>query len=194
MTAHESLLELRGYVDALPEPYKELCEIVISDYRFQDGYGSAGKHHAYPGGLVVHTLEVLKGALAMAEVYPEADKEILTVAAIYHDYMKVQEYNPEQPGEGKYSDGEPVRFAKTEYSKLIRHVAGSYGEFLMNLQLLDPPPLYSQAMEVKFLKIQHCILSHHGRKEWGSPVEPQIVEAQILHFADMLSYQYGQGR
>jgi hypothetical protein len=43
------------------------------------------------------------------------------------------------------------------------------------------------------MSVEHAILAHHGWKEWGSPVEPQTVEVQILHFADMLSCQYGAG-
>lgn len=188
----EALKELQGYASGLSEPFKTLCEMVISDTRFQRCFGSAGKHHAYEGGLVVHTYEVLKGAMAMAEEYPAADKEVLITAGIYHDYLKVCEYDVTQPGTGTYSDGEPVKYAKTPFSNLVRHVAGSYGEFLINLQEVDYQ--FSQEMEMKFLKIQHCILSHHGRREWGSPVEPKIVEAQILHFADMLSWEYGEGR
>ena len=36
-------------------------------------------------------------------------------------------------------------------------------------------------------QVGHCILAHHGHKEWGSPVEPITTEARILHFADDLS-------
>jgi 3'-5' exoribonuclease len=165
---------------------------VLGDTLFRTCYGSAGKHHAYEGGLAVHVSEVVRGCLAMAEAYPEADKEVLIVSAIYHDFTKIYEYDVTKPGTGTYSDGEPVKYAKTQFSKYIRHVAGSYGEFLRNIDELDFP--YSEAIMEKFMKIEHCILAHHGRREWGSPVEPQILEAQILHFADMLSYQYGEGR
>lgn len=190
---HEAMMELRGYISELPEPFRTICEDLITDFRFAETYGSAGMHHAYPGGLAIHVYEVLKGALALAEEYPEADKVVLTVAAIFHDSMKMREYDPSVKGEGKYSDGTPVLFGKTKYSKLVRHVAGSHAAFMCALACYDPDT-FPENWEDTVMKIEHCILAHHGRKEWGSPVEPQIVEAQILHFADMLSYEYGEGR
>jgi 3'-5' exoribonuclease len=43
------------------------------------------------------------------------------------------------------------------------------------------------------MRIEHAILAHHGRQEWGSPVEPVTAEAYILHYADMLSVRFGPG-
>lgn len=168
---------LHSYVDILPEPLARICRVVLDNEFFIIGYGSsstdsAHSHHNYPGGLVTHTKEVLEIALDMAASL-NADVNVIIAAAIYHDYMKVEDYN---------TDG-----TNRPYRKLIRHVSGSYAEF------------YEKAGRVGLdddleNQIGHCILAHHGRQEWGSPVEPQTVEAQILHFADMLSMAYGKGR
>lgn len=180
------------YLKQLSEPYKTICEDVVCGELFQTSYASAGKHHSYPGGLAVHTLEVLEGALAMAKAYPNADKEVIIVSAIFHDYMKIREYEPSVSGSGKYEDGTQVKIGKTPYRNLIRHVAGSHAEFVCTIRDYEYDYGDKPEWQEKNMKIQHCILSHHGRQECGSPIEPQIVEAHILHFADMLSSRYGK--
>jgi len=68
---------------------------------------------------------------------------------------------------------------KKTYRKRINHVAGSAMEFHRHAYgVLDTEELE---------QIEHLLLSHHGRKEWGSPVEPATAEAFILHAADMMS-------
>lgn len=154
------------------------CANILCDPDFHAGYGSSTsshQHHCYHGGLVIHTAEVLDGALALADVYG-ADKEILTVAAIWHDTHKTLEYE-------SGSDG---RIVKNEYSRLIGHVSGAAMNLAHNVGFTGPDP--------KLRRILHCLLSHHGRREWGSPVEPATVEAQILHYADMMSMLWGPGR
>lgn len=179
----------------LNSPFYQVCTRVLSDPRFATAYGSAGQHHAYPGGLMVHTSEVLETALHLSNIYTDADREVLTVAAVYHDYMKIKEYLPEVQGTGNYSNGVPVKFGKTPYRNLVRHVAGGHAEFLRNLDdFTETLPVDNGEFDNKVLNIEHCLLAHHGRHEWGSPVEPQTVEANILHMADMLSMQYGAGK
>lgn len=160
-----------------------LCDPVLYDERFVKGYGSGTgtdhSHHSYKGGLVVHTAEVMQTALAMASTPAfVADPQILTIAALWHDYAKIHDYD----GEGK----------GTNYRKLIRHVSGSYQYYMRTVdKVLGFPP---DSLPPAVVEIGHCILAHHGRKEWGSPIEPQTKEASILHYADMMSMQYGLGR
>jgi len=94
----------------------------------------------------------------------------LITAVIWHDYMKVKDYC--------WLDGKIV---KTDYGKKIYHVAGSAMEFHFHAASC----LSTEVLE----RIEHLLLSHHGRKEFGSPVEPQTAEAFILHTADMMSAQ-----
>jgi len=176
-------------IDKLVDLYKKEVNIdhalalialdVLDCERFVKGYGAAANggehaHHAYPGGLAVHTYEVASIALDTAKTNSlKVNIPVLLTAAICHDYKKVEDYD---------SSGN-----KTEYRKLVRHLSGSHAWFAN--KALEYNLLPSLVIEV-----EHCILAHHGRQEWGSPIEPQTVEASILHYADMLSMQYGVGR
>lgn len=172
--------EMRSLDDILSsigdEVLRSMCRRVIDDRGFILGFGSSGHHHGYPGGLFWHTTEVANYAIAMASQFDSVNMDVLITASIFHDYAKRKEY--------ELVDGE-VR--KTEYRKLVRHVAGSHADFL---RLYD-----TRIGDVRnpddILHIQHCILAHHGRLEWQSPVEPETLEAYILHFSDMLSAKFG---
>lgn len=129
-------------------------------------------HHAYPGGLLVHTAEVLKKTLQALEGEDDHTLSIGVIAAIWHDAAKIKEYST--------VGGE---ISKLPYFYEIGHVHGS----CMLLASYVPELVGS----VDFQDIEHCILSHHGRKEWGSPVEPQTKAAMALHFADMWSSRFG---
>jgi len=162
----------------LPSKLQTICNKILKNEDFLKGYGaSVGEygHHAYPGGLVVHTAEVLELALRMAEnvCTKKADTHIITTAVIFHDWSKTCDYDKE----GK----------KMPFAKLINHVSGSYGVFICMATDVNLD-------EYLYINIGHCILAHHGRKEWGSPVEPQTIEAEIIHYADKLSAGYGNGR
>lgn len=129
-------------------------------------------HHEYEGGLLEHTLEVTRYAMHQAEVFPEVDRDVLLASCLLHDYMKTAEYA--KNAEGKYE--------RTQYANEIGHIAGVAAVF-QSVSSNVPGELVN--------RITHCLLSHHGRKEWGSPVEPQSLEALILHGADMLSAKFG---
>ncbi len=193
-TIKAHLIWMRETANELSSPFEQLCMTVLYDPRFLVAYGSAGQHHAYEGGLVVHTSEVLETSIHLSNIYSGANREVLTVAAIYHDYLKIKEYLPEVQGTGTYSNGVPVKFGKTPYRNLVRHVAGGHAEFLKNLDKYRDVNPQTEEFENKVLNVEHCLLAHHGRPEWGSPVEPQTVEANILHMADMLSMQFGAGK
>lgn len=168
-----ALAGLRGAAESCLGGYIHVvASAVLNDDRFQVGVGSAGKHHAYKGGLVVHTFEVVSNSLLLARSSPEqVSLEVLVTAGIFHDYMKVKEYEHNQ------ATGEIV---KTQYREMIRHVCGSYSEFMRISES------YRLDEGIR-LQIGHAIISHHGRKEWGSPIEPKTEEAKILHQADMMS-------
>ncbi len=149
----------------------------INNPAFLKGFGAekGGKHghHAYEGGLVNHTSEVLTYSLDFARSLPNVNIKILAIAAIWHDYCKIFDYD--EHGKG------------TIYRTLIRHLSGSFAEFMKYAN----ENTLSQDL---IIGVGHCILAHHGRQEWGSPVLPQTVEAFILHSADMLSCQYGPSK
>jgi 3'-5' exoribonuclease len=146
-----------------------ICHQVLKDGLFLEAPASNGKHQGYVGGLLVHTAEVMELAMAMAQTQLiDVDLDALIAAIIWHDYGKIYDYKEKEGGGFDY----------TEHSKLIGHLPRSYAMFMITAQGL-PRELSD--------KIGHIMLAHHGRREWGSPKEPQIPEAYIIHFADMLS-------
>ena len=156
--------------DLLSGSLQDICMHVTKDYRFKACPASTYKHQAYIGGLVVHTAEVLELALRMSVTEClRANVNVVIVSAIVHDYGKIYDYDVVD-GKAQY----------TGHHKTIRHVARSYAEFMILAK--------TYSLSESFIdSIGHCILAHHGRKEWGSPIEPESTEAHILHFADMLS-------
>jgi 3'-5' exoribonuclease len=181
---------LRHMVAFMQPALRELCHEVIEDPLFQEAPGGKTRHHTYVGGLAEHTMDVLHNAQKMCSAKDAL--EIVTCAAVFHDYAKVYEYeaNPMYTGE-KLSEGQEYPkdyIVKLPYAEMIRHVAGSFHHW-MTLS-------HGYELTEEFrLQVAHCILSHHGRKEWGSPIEPQTLEAHILHAADMMSMrQDSQGR
>jgi 3'-5' exoribonuclease len=161
--------KLVSYVRQLPEHLKAVCFTVLSDPEFERAPASAGHHpgpHQQPGGLSLHTLEVAEHAIALAGV-DEVLQHRAIVAAVFHDYGKVYEYAVKSGA-----------VAKTAFYSRVGHIVYSWHFFL---NVADGLTIEERD------EIGHALLAHHGRKEWGSPVEPQTKLAFILHTADMLS-------
>lgn len=139
--------------------------VLVDDTSFYHSPGGSKLHHNYRHGLVIHVNEVMQNVFAMTRDNP--GDELIT-AVIWHDYMKTRDYK---------LDGETV--LETPYRKHIRHLAGSAMEF----HACAAPLVAREKLEC----IEHLLLSHHGRREWGSPVEPETADAHILHAADRMS-------
>lgn len=148
-------------------PLRSACEKAFTDV-YQDFMlkPAANKHHHnYIGGLVLHTAEVMSVAYNIAKCF-NCDINTVIAASFFHDIMKINEYEQD----GNY----------LPYAGMIGHVTGSAMTFRN----------YASAFNVSrsyFDNITHAILAHHGRKEWGSPVEPVTPEAVCVHEADMVS-------
>ena len=167
MTPFEKLLEL---VYTLPVNLKTACYVVLSDERFAEAPASAGHHpgpHQQRGGLALHTLEVAEHAIALAGADTQLAERAL-VAAVFHDYGKIHEY--------AFMNGTVV---KLPFQRQIGHVVFGFATFLETAKGL--------LTDEDQAEIGHALLAHHGRREWGSPVEPQTRLAYIMHTADMLS-------
>ncbi len=141
---------------------KELIE------KFKRAPAAKRIHHAYLGGLLVHTRNVLKLADGMKTVYETLDLDLLITAGILHDIGKIYEYTYAR---------------KLDFStqgRLLGHIVIGYELVAERIkQIADfPGPL-------RFMLL-HMILSHHGEYEWGSPRRPNFLEALVLHFIDNL--------
>jgi 3'-5' exoribonuclease len=155
---------------------------------------AAVRHHqSYPGGLLEHTINVTTIALVVADAYgvaPEAsrgpldglshnsrplpiDRHVLIAAGLLHDIGKIQTYRLSPLSE------------ITDQHNWEGHLSISYALVRARIEPLLADPPYPGAVD-ELHKLLHCILSHHGKLEFGSPVMPACAEAFILSQADMI--------
>ncbi len=168
---------LNKYLSTVEDPYlRALLEEVFTDTdfikRFKEAPAAMKYHHNYIGGLLEHTVSILKLADVISTVYPDVDRDLLLVGALLHDIGKVWEY----------------RFTPfiemTDEGRLIGHIVLGY-EYVQDKIHAVSKKMGGFPEELK-LRLLHLILSHHGELAKGSPVEPRTVEAQILHHLDYL--------
>jgi 3'-5' exoribonuclease len=132
-------------------------------------------HHAYRGGLLEHVLQIAKTGVSIGQAYG-ADVNLVLAGAILHDIGKLEELQYD---------------CVTQYSaagNLVGHI--TLGAQLVR-RAIDRIEGFPPALAVQ---IEHLVLSHHGSKEFGSPVEPMTVEAFILAAADDLDAKIHQVR
>ena len=136
--------------------------------RFCQAPAAKKLHHACIGGLVEHTLNVVKICSAFAKLYPAIDRDLLLTAAALHDIGKIEEY----------TWSKAIDFSESGH--FVGHiVAGA----IMVKEAVNSLDGFDQLTS---LALQHAIIAHHGMKEWGSPKRPKSIEAVMLHSADDL--------
>jgi 3'-5' exoribonuclease len=132
-------------------------------------------HHAYRSGFLEHILSVARSALTLGAVYG-ANQDLLTAGALLHDIGKLQELDYDRA---------------TSYSRdgnLVGHV--TLGAIMVRSVISGIP----EFPDILRAQIEHMIVSHHGHKEFGAPVEPMTIEALILSAADDLDAKINQVR
>ncbi len=139
--------------------------------RFERTPGAVNGHHAQLGGLLLHVFEVTKIAKTIATTVRKANADLAVAGAMLHDIGKVEAYSTSPEG-----------FAHTPTGMLLGHV--TLGALMFDRTLRDSTLTLSVAQRDELL---HFILSHHGALEFGSPVQPMTVEAEIVHWADEAS-------
>jgi 3'-5' exoribonuclease len=167
------LAHLRATVDAMQEPYlQRLLHDLLADEDFMADFtvAPAAKniHHAVLGGLLEHTASVVGLCRVLAEYYPAVDRDLLLAAAMLHDVGKVRELTWDRVFD--YSDA----------GRLLGHI--TLGALLVEARIRE----ISDFPETLAQRLLHCILSHHGELEWGSPRRPKTLEALVLHYAEDL--------
>ncbi len=126
-------------------------------------------HHAMTGGLLYHTLSIVRLCECVCEIYPYVDKELLLSGAILHDIAKLREYSVNAAG---IVDGHTLE------GMLLGHLvmgAEDVGRKCDELGINE---------EKKYL-LQHMLISHHGKLEFGAAVRPAFIEAEILSQLDL---------
>ena len=165
--------ELMAILRQMKDPYLcALAEALFADAAFMDLFkrAPAGKtiHHPYLGGLLEHTLSLLKLILKVVENYQGINVDLLLIGGFLHDIGKVWEFSFDRAVE--YTDrgqllGHLVMELEFVHEK-IKAIPGFPGELGM--------------------LVEHLMASHHGALEFGSPKLPQTLEAVILHYLDDL--------
>ena len=173
---------------------RNVCDQLFENQKFLTWPAAISHHHAYEGGLLVHTCEVAGIALhidsGMSHTNDGVKRDILLAAALWHDWGKTIEYRLAEPfahvseADADYSGFETgKRWIRDPDAE--SHILTSAFEFAHHARLCG---LDQQTTDA----VVHCILAHHGPvKEWGSPTPPKTLEALILHQADLLSAGYG---
>lgn len=168
----EMYRELLGYIEKVTNPYlsRLLKMIFIEDKKFVKAFtfSSAAKsvHHGFVGGLLEHTLSVTKMCEYYVQAYPMLHVDLLYTAAMCHDIGKVEELSPFP--ENDYTDA----------GQLLGHIM--IGAEMVSEKIRQIPEFPEKLGN----ELKHCILSHHGELEYGSPKKPALLEAVALNFAD----------
>ena len=138
--------------------------------KFQLAPAGVSNHHAFPGGLLTHTVDMMELAVLIAPRYPQLDGELLMFGAFLHDLGKMDELA---------SDGE---LTYTDRGQLVGHIVMGVQMLGEKIESLGDEPFPTELR----LQLEHMIVSHHGQLEYGSPRLPQTLEAVALHYLDNL--------
>lgn len=164
--------QVLSYINSMQNEYlkKLLQSFFVEDEEFIKAFknSSAAKlvHHGFIGGLLEHTLSVTNLCNYFAGAYPLIKRDLLLTAALCHDIGKIREISA---------------FPENDYTdegQLLGHIVVGVEMVSEKIRLIDGFPV-KLANELK-----HCIVSHHGELEYGSPKKPALIEAVALNFAD----------
>lgn len=154
------------------EHLRELFETMVTDEAFWEAFRAApaakSMHHARIGGLLEHSVQCLRIARLLAELYP-VDRDLLVFGAIFHDVGKTRELSWGGGG-----------FAYTTEGRLQGHVV--LGDRLVASYIARIPDFPEELA----LRISHVLISHQGEQEYGSPEQPKTLEALLVHLIDNL--------
>ena len=154
------------------EDLKRIVQYLLRENREQLLIYPAGVklHHATRGGLLHHTCAVLHLAQRIAELYPSLHKDLLLAGAILHDIGKLRELDADTLG---------IAGAYTTEGQLLGHINVGMAMVAAAAEITMIEPKTAMLLE-------HMILSHHGKPEFGSPRLPMFPEAEVLSICDLL--------
>lgn len=176
-STYRDLEELKGFlrfhIDSVHDcDFSALLAAVFDDTDFFEKFATAPAakvyHHAYLGGLIEHTVAVTEMCDFVGQQYGRIDRDLLLTASLLHDVGKTLELSFETT----------IDF--TDSGRFLGHVIQGVTFITEKVAGLRSFP------EDKLQQLLHCVVSHHGELEWGSPKRPKTIEALILHHVDNL--------
>ncbi|MBI1937458.1 MAG: HD domain-containing protein [Ignavibacteriales bacterium] len=170
---NEMIDEFNRVINSISNPYlNQLLKNIFSGdslNKFTLSPAGKGWHHAYIHGLLEHTLEIVKICDLICSIHSEVNRDLLISGALLHDYGKTEELTYD------------INFDYSDKGKLIGHIM--IGALAAEKSAADIDGFPAELKE----QLLHLILSHQGKLEFASPVEPKTLEAIVLYQADELS-------
>ena len=175
---------LHAAIASITDPFlRELLQLMLADterhilQRLRVMPAAQKIHHNFRGGLLEHTVNLLKlaASLEAAAVYPDLNWSLIKAGVILHDIGKVYELSENDSGVPEYTSMGRLLGHIYIGSRLVDSYIGKVKNFPASLRL----------------QLIHTILSHHGKREWGSPVDMHLPEAVVLHHLDLLDAAMG---
>ena len=165
--------ELLAYAGSIANPWlKKLVTGILSEpeiaQKYQRAPAAKVMHHAYLGGLLEHVVSLCGLARAVASHYPEVDVDLLLTAAMLHDVGKLDELCYERS------------IGYTVEGHLLGHIVMEMETVSRAIDAIEGFPVKLKTV------VQHLLISHHGKYEFGSPKLPMIREALVFHYLDDL--------
>jgi 3'-5' exoribonuclease len=168
----EMVAELEEVIAQLSQPWQGLVGHLLLEPSFLIHFSNAPAarmmHHAYVGGLLEHTLSMVRLAYHLAGHYPYVNKDLLIAGTLLHDLGKAAEYTTD------------ASFNFSDDGRLVGHIMRAV------IMIEHAAARLGSVDEDDLRQLVHLVASHHGTQEWGSPVVPKTLEAILLHQLDML--------
>jgi len=154
------------------EELKLIVSEILKDNRLALLYWPAAfkLHHAVRGGLLLHSLSIVRLAQNVCKIYPFVDSELLISGAILHDIAKLSEFEVADTG---------IATGYSVQGNLVGHLA-------MGAMVIDK---YAEKLGISqktAMMLEHMCLSHHGEPEYGAAVRPMFIEAELLSELDLM--------
>lgn len=176
--------ELKGFIADVANPaLKLLLERATIDPRWKRAPAAQTMHHAYLGGLLEHTVCLLRLAKSVHELYStELNRDYLYTAAVLHDFGKIQELSSD------------INLSYTTEGELLGHV--TLGLLRVSRIMDEDRESFGTVIEPTDLRIivLHLIGSHHGNVNYGAIKVPMTVEAQLFSDLDGLDAHIAKAR
>ena len=172
-SGEEMFAELLNITESFSDnELKTIVSEILKDNRLKLLYWPAAfkLHHAVRGGLLLHTLSIVRLAQGVCKIYPFVDCELLISGAILHDIAKLTEFEVADTG---------IATGYSAEGNLIGHLA-------MGAMVIDK---YAEKLNISkktATLLEHMCLSHHGEPEFGAAIRPMFIEAELLSELDLM--------